>query len=107
MSVRFALEVRVKPGAEQDFRERYEALARRIAEGLDGHVSHQLCQSRDEPDRWLIASEWESFEASQAWERSEEHRELTMPLRACWDDARRVAYDVRVDTRRGAYETRT
>jgi len=102
VSVLFVLQVRVKPGREQDFLERYEQLAKRVAEGLDGHLLHQLCQHTDEPDRWLVASVWETLDASQEWERSEEHRALTMPLRECWDDAQRAGYEVRVETRRGS-----
>ena len=102
MAVVFVLQVRVKDGREQDFLERYGRLAARVAEGLDGHVVHRLCRHADEPDRWLIESEWESAEASQTWERSDEHRELTMPMRECWDDAQRAGYEVRAETRRGS-----
>jgi heme-degrading monooxygenase HmoA len=99
MAVCFVLEVRVKPEQNGEFRRRYDALSERIAVGLDGHVRHQLCRGLDEPDRWLILSEWETLEASQAWERSPEHRELTMPLRECWDEARRAGYTVQLETR--------
>lgn len=98
--VRYVLKVRVARGREQDFLTRYAALARRIEEGVPGHVAHELCQSLDEPDRWLMISRWDSLAASQAWERSPEHRELTMPLRECWVDAERSAYATRIDTRR-------
>ncbi len=96
--VSFMLRVRVKPGLEEEFLRRYDALQRRIGQGLDGHVVHQLCRDLDEPDRWLIASHWESLEASQAWERSDEHRELTLPLRECWEEAHRARYEVQVET---------
>lgn len=92
------LRVRVKPGFEDEFLRRYDALQRRIAQGIDGHIVHDLCQSADDADRWLIASFWESLEASDAWHESDEHRELTMPLRECWDEVERVRYDVRVAT---------
>jgi heme oxygenase (mycobilin-producing) len=94
----FVLQVRVKPGQEEQFLERYDALRARVAAGVDGHVVHRLCQAIDEPDRWLIFSEWETLEASQAWDRSEEHRALTMPMRECWDDAQRLGYTVRIET---------
>ena len=71
-----------------------------MAAGLDGHVVHQLCQRVDEPDIWLILSQWETLEASQEWESSQEHRELTMPLRECWDEAQRTSYAVRLETKR-------
>jgi heme-degrading monooxygenase HmoA len=101
MAVCYILQVRVKPGLEQEFLTRYDALSERVAAGVDGHIVHQLCQGIEEPDRWLILSQWESVDASQAWERSDEHRELTMPLRDCWVEAQRAGYEVRVETRRG------
>jgi heme-degrading monooxygenase HmoA len=101
MAVCFVLEVRVKPGFEDEFPRRYDALSARVAAGLDGHVRHQLCQANDDPQRWLILSEWETLEAAQEWERSDEHRELTLPLRECWEDARRAGYVVRLETTRG------
>lgn len=98
--VRFLLEVRVASGREEDFLARYAALAARMEEGLPGHIAHELCQHMQEPDRWAIVSRWESLEAAQAWERSPEHRDLTMPLRECWVGADRSAYAVRVESRR-------
>jgi heme-degrading monooxygenase HmoA len=100
MSAFFALQVRVKPGLEDEFLERYARLRDRVADGLEGHIVHLLCQGIDDPDQWLIASWWETLEASQEWESSTEHRELTMPLRECWDEAQRTRYAVREETRR-------
>ena len=100
MPVTYVLQVRVKDGREQDFLERYQALHRRIEQGVEGHILHQLCRGVDDPARWLIASQWETLEASQAWERSPEHHELTMPMRECWDEAQRAGYEVELEGRR-------
>ena len=99
MAVCFVLRMRVKEGSEDEFLRRYDELQRRIGQGLDGHIVHYLCRQADEPDRWLMTSYWDDLESSQAWERSDEHRALTHPLRECWDEAERTAYDVRVETR--------
>jgi len=48
----------------------------------------------------MIFSQWENADAAEQWERSPEHRELTMPLRACWDEAQSVRYDIGVVARR-------
>jgi len=100
MAVCFILQVRVKPGQEQEFLQRYDALQRRVAQGLDGHVVHQLGQSLDDPARWVIASYWASLDASQEWEQSQEHHDLTMPMRECWDEVQRSRYELRLETRR-------
>jgi len=102
VAVCFILQVRVKPGEEQNFLQRYDALQRRVSQGIDGHVVHYLAQSLDDSARWVIASHWESLEASQEWERSQEHHDLTMPMRECWDDVQRSRCEVRLETRRGS-----
>ena len=102
MSVCFVVQVKVKPDHEAEFLQRFDALRSRVAQGLDGHVVHQLSQSMDDPARWMIFSLWESTAAAEQWERSPEHRELTMPLRACWEEAQRSRYEIRVEARRQA-----
>ncbi len=99
MGVVFVLQVRVREGEEARFLERYAALAARVGEGLDGHVSHRLCRGSDDPDQWLILSEWESADAARAWEASAEHGALTMPLRDCWGEAQRQAYRIEGEVR--------
>jgi heme-degrading monooxygenase HmoA len=99
LSVCFILQVQVKEGHEEAFLDRYDALQKRIAEGLEGHRVHRLAQDVDDSRRWLIESHWEDAESARDWEQSDEHRALTMPLRECWDEARRTAYTVRVETR--------
>jgi heme oxygenase (mycobilin-producing) len=94
----FLVRVRLRPDAEEEFLQRYGRLADRVAQGLDGHVAHRLCQDRDEHDRWVIESHWESYEAEEAWERTPEHRELTMAMRECWAEAERTRYTVRRET---------
>jgi heme-degrading monooxygenase HmoA len=98
--VRFLLRVRVAQGREEDFLVRYGALARRIEDGVPGHILHELWQNREEPDRWAIVSCWENVEASKVWEQSADHKALTMPLRECWAEAERSAYVVRIESRR-------
>jgi heme-degrading monooxygenase HmoA len=94
VTARFTLSVRLKPGREEDLMRAYDALRRRVA-AAEGLVGHQLCQSLDDPDRWMITSEWESVEASSAWDRSPEHDRLTLPLRDCWQSAEAAKYVVR------------
>jgi heme oxygenase (mycobilin-producing) len=99
MRARFLLQVHLKPGCEEDFLRAYRPIADRVARGVPGHLVHQLCQSVDDPQNWLITTEWETMEACLEWERSPEHRELVKPLRECWDEAKSAKYLVQVDTR--------
>jgi heme-degrading monooxygenase HmoA len=99
VSVRFALEVRLKPGREDDVRAAYGRLRDRLEQGVDGLIVHQLCEASGDEGRWLITSEWRDADANRAWESSDEHRALTMPLRDCWQEAKLTHYDVRVEFR--------
>ena len=94
MSVRLIVDVRIKAGTEEALTRAYaELVARAAQEG--GLIAHQLCQSIDESDRWLVISEWRSLEESTAWDRSEDHARLLAPLRACFAQAARAAFEVR------------
>lgn len=94
MSVRLVVDVRVKDGMQDELTRAYAALVARAAEET-GLIAHQLCQSIDEPDRWLVISEWQSLEESTAWDRSEDHGRLLAPMRACFAQAARAAFEVR------------
>lgn len=101
MSVRFILDARVKPECEQDLRRAYAALRERV-EQAPGLIEHQLCESIDSPARWLVISEWESLEASSAWNRSEDHARLIEPMRACFAQAEATQLHVRDGARPAA-----
>jgi heme-degrading monooxygenase HmoA len=92
---RFVLEIGVLPGFEEDLMRAYDALRARLERGVPGLLGHELCQSVDDPGRWILTSKWESLEASAAWDRSEEHDRLVRPLRECFERAASTKYLVR------------
>jgi heme-degrading monooxygenase HmoA len=92
--VRFILDVRIKPGRREDLARAYAALRQRV-EQAPGLLGHQLCESIDDPERWLVISEWESLEASTAWDRSDEHARLIAPMRDCFAEAGSTKFAVR------------
>jgi heme-degrading monooxygenase HmoA len=94
VSVRLVVDVRVKPGSQAELRRAYAELAEQVHR-QPGLVSHQLCEAIDDPERWLVISEWESIEQSSAWDRSEEHARLLAPMRACFAQAARAGFEVR------------
>ncbi len=93
------VDVRVKPGSQDELKRAYAALRERAADE-PGLIDHQLCQALDDPERWLVISEWETAEASTAWDRSEDHARLLAPMRACFAQANRAGFEVRDGVRR-------
>lgn len=94
MSVRMIVDVRVKPGSQEELTRAYAALRER-AERQQGLIDHQLCEAAEDPERWLVISEWESLETSEEWDRSEDHARLLAPMRACFAQASRAGFQVR------------
>lgn len=97
--IRFVLQVRLKAGKLETFLSGYDALLDRLNQGVPGMLAHQACVSLDDPSACMITSEWENLDTYQAWEVSPEHRALTLPLRACWDEAKLVKYVIRAEAR--------
>jgi heme-degrading monooxygenase HmoA len=95
---RVVFHLRLKPGREEDFVRAYESIRHAVAEGVPGHIVDQVCQSPDDPLKWLITSEWESLDDFLAWEATDEHRELAKPLRDCIDKATSLKYVVVKET---------
>jgi heme-degrading monooxygenase HmoA len=91
----------LKPGMGEQFLEAYEGLRYDVAQGVKGHIVDQVCRLPDDPDKWLITSEWESIDDFLAWEATDEHRELAKPLRDCIDKATSLKYVVVEETRAG------
>jgi heme-degrading monooxygenase HmoA len=71
--------VRVRPGAEEEFLRAYDAIRWEVAR-TPGHVMDQVGRSTDDPDQWLITSEWLSEEDFVNWESSAGHRTQAAPM---------------------------
>jgi heme-degrading monooxygenase HmoA len=100
MKGRIVFQLKLKPGREGDFLEAYEAIRHEVAQGVEGHIVDQVCQSIDDPQSWLITSEWQNIDAFLDWERTQEHRDLVKPMRDCWDEAKSHKYVVKLETGR-------
>ncbi|RKE23204.1 SchA/CurD-like domain-containing protein [Streptomyces sp. TLI_171] len=103
--LRVVLMLDVHEGAQDRFLDAYELLRYQVS-AVPGHVSDQLCQSIDDPNRWLITSEWESAEPFLAWVDSPSHREMVKPMHGCVRDTRSLRYTVLRETH-GAVATDT
>jgi heme-degrading monooxygenase HmoA len=98
MKGRVVFLIKTKPGAQEQFLEAYQGIRHLVAEGVEGHLVDQVCQQPDDPDSWLITSEWESLEHFLVWERTQEHRDLVKPMRECFAEARSLKFEVREET---------
>ena len=91
--------VKIKEGMRDQFLEAYEGIRHEVAGGVKGHIVDQVCQSAEDPDTWLITSEWESVDDFYAWESTDEHREQAKPMRDCMAEARSYKFVVKEETR--------
>jgi heme-degrading monooxygenase HmoA len=91
--------LKLKPGMSDEFLEAYENVRHEIAGGVKGHIVDQVCQSAEDPDAWLITSEWDSVDDFYAWEATDKHREQAKPMRDCMAEATSYKYVVREETR--------
>lgn len=98
MKGRVVFLIRIKPGTEQQFLSAYDGIRHLVAKGVEGHLVDQVCRAPDDPDSWLITSEWESLEHFLAWERTQEHRDLVKPMRDCFAEARSLKFEVLEET---------
>ncbi|MEU9028850.1 SchA/CurD-like domain-containing protein [Streptomyces sp. NPDC048383] len=97
--LRVVLLMDLHEGVQQQFFEAYEQLRHDIA-SVPGHLGDQLCQSFENPEQWLITSEWESAPQYLAWVNSEEHTEQVRPLGACVRTMRPMQFTVLKETGR-------
>lgn len=67
----------------EDFLAAYEKVRFSVA-ATRGHIRDEICQSPDNPENWMIASEWTSMAAFTAWKHADDHMELVRPMRECY-----------------------
>jgi quinol monooxygenase YgiN len=91
------MQLRLRTEERERFLRAYEAIRWTVAE-VPGHLVDELCQSIEDPDAWLLTSEWESAEHFLSWERTTSHRELAGPMMACTLERRSLRYAVHAVT---------
>jgi quinol monooxygenase YgiN len=98
--IRATLYVKVKPGHADEF----EAAWREIAETVrsqHGNLRQSLARDPDEPDSFIITTDWVSREVFGQFERSPEQDDLTAPLRALRESAHMTVHDLLVHVEGG------
>jgi heme-degrading monooxygenase HmoA len=91
--------IRLKPDVtDEQFLQAYESVRYEVAGGVKGHILDQICQSSEDPKRWLITSEWETIDDFYEWESTPEHRDQAKPMRDCMAEAESYKFVVREET---------
>jgi heme-degrading monooxygenase HmoA len=78
--VRATLEMTVKDGRGSEFERVWLAIAEEVRKA-PGNLRQALSREMDDPDAFVITSDWSSREAFGAFERSPEQDDLTAPIR--------------------------
>jgi heme-degrading monooxygenase HmoA len=99
--VRAALYMKVKPGQGDAFVEAWRRIAGEVRRA-DGNVRQALTRDPDDPDSFVVTSDWTSREAFGAFERSPEQDELTAPLRELRESARMTVHELVTNIEGGA-----
>jgi heme oxygenase (mycobilin-producing) len=90
--------LRLSPGAGDAFLRAYEKVRWQVAQ-VPGHLTDQVCRSAEDPDEWLITSEWRSAEDFLAWESTPGHREAAAPMMSHVRERRSLRFTVLRETR--------
>jgi heme-degrading monooxygenase HmoA len=98
--VRASLYMKVKPGRGAEFERTWREIAEEVRKA-PGNVRQALTRDPDDPDSFVVTSDWESREAFRAFETSPEQDELTAPLRDLRESARMTLHELVTHIERG------
>jgi heme-degrading monooxygenase HmoA len=85
--------MKVKDGRGQDFERAWRAIADEVRK-VPGNLRQALERDPDDPDSFVVTSDWSSREAFGRFERSPEQDELTAPLRELRASARMTVHEL-------------
>lgn len=83
MTARMMVFATIKEGEGEAFEQAYLEVTRKV-QGTPGHISDELLRSDEDPNKYILLSEWESKEAFLAWEDAPIHMGTTTPMRPYW-----------------------
>lgn len=98
--VRASLYMKVKPGHGDDFVLAWRKIADEV-KNAPGNVRQALTRDPDDPDSFVVTSDWESREAFGKFETSPEQDDLTAPLRDLRESARMTVHELVTHIDRG------
>jgi heme-degrading monooxygenase HmoA len=98
--VRASLYIKVKAGRGEDFERAWRKIAEEVR-NTPGNVRQALARDPDEPDSFVVTSDWDSREAFHQFETSPDQDDLTAPLRDLRDSARMTVHELVTHIERG------
>jgi len=99
--VRATLYMKVKDGRGDDFEREWLAIADEVR-SVPGNVRQALARDPEDPDSFVVTSDWNTREEFSRFERSPEQDELTAPLRDLRASARMTVHELVVHIEREA-----
>jgi len=94
--VRATLYMKVKDGRGDEFEREWRAIADKVRT-VPGNVRQALARDPEDPDSFVVTSDWRTREEFSTFERSPEQDELTAPLRDLRASARMTVHELVVD----------
>jgi heme-degrading monooxygenase HmoA len=91
--VRATLFMKVKEGRGDEFVEAWQRIADEVRQA-PGNVRQALSRDPEDPDTFVVTSDWDSRDAFGAFERSPEQDELTAPLRDLRQSANMTVHEL-------------
>jgi quinol monooxygenase YgiN len=91
--IRVTLHFKVKPGRADELVEVWQRIAEQVRKEPD-NLRQALARDPDEPDSFVITSDWRSREAFSVFETSPEQDDLTAPLRDLRESARMTVHEL-------------
>lgn len=98
--VRATLYMKVKDGRGPEFEQAWRAIAEQVRT-VPGNVRQALARDPEDPDSFVVTSDWSSRDAFTEFERSPEQDDLTAPLRDLRASARMTVHELVVNVEGG------
>jgi heme-degrading monooxygenase HmoA len=99
--VRATLTMKVKEGRGDEFEHVWREIAEEVRKA-PGNIRQALTRDPDDPDNFVVTSDWSSREAFSEFERSPEQDDLTAPLRELRAAAQMTVHDLVVHIEGGS-----
>lgn len=93
--------MKVKDGRGEDFVHAWRAIAEHVRT-VPGNLRQALTRDPDDPDSFILTSDWSTRDAFSKFERSPEQDALTAPLRELRASARMTVHELIADIEGGS-----